>query len=70
VISNGNLYNVVSGKVCVSPYLLSKNYANCLDSRLRGNDGRLGKIVIPAKAGIQESMPELIEKLQNMHTLV
>jgi hypothetical protein len=37
--------------------------ANCLDSRLRGNDGRLGEIVIPAKAGIQESMPELIEKL-------
>ena len=41
-------------------------YANCLDSRLRGNDGRLGEIVIPAKAGIQESMPELIEKLRKI----
>ena len=38
-------------------------YANFLDSRLRGNDNCMLLLVIPAKAGIQESIPQLFDKL-------
>jgi hypothetical protein len=34
-----------------------------MDSRLRGNDRHLDRVVIPAKAGIQALLPGLIEKL-------
>jgi len=34
-----------------------------MDSRLRWNDRHLHPIVIPAKAGIQKLLPELIENL-------
>jgi len=37
-----------------------------LDSRFHGNDRHLPYIVIPAKAGIQEPLPELIEKLPSV----
>ena len=43
--------------------IISCDYS--LDSRLRWNDRHLHPIVIPAKAGIQELLPELIEKLPN-----
>ena len=34
--------------------------ARSLDSRLRGNDGQLQTIVIPAKAGIQLAYPNFL----------
>ena len=37
-----------------------------MDSRFHGNDRHLPYIVIPAKAGIQEPLPELIEKLPSV----
>ncbi len=43
-------------------------FCYCLDSRLRGNDdARRGGLlpVIPAKAGIQETLPGLIEMLHD-----
>jgi hypothetical protein len=72
-IQVGHIFSCIKSLFCNIFTVLYENFiqsgtvfvANCLDSRLRGNDGRLGEIVIPAKAGIQESMPELIEKLQN-----
>jgi hypothetical protein len=63
-------FSISSGKCFDTRIVWIPAFAgNCLDSRLRGNDGRLGEIVIPAKAGIQESMPELIEKLHHKYQI-